>query len=464
MQRSLILWTLLPVFLGGASCRGESVASANAPEAETGAAGRAGGSGADDGQGMCEEHGVLEAVCTKCNPSLVPIFQAKGDWCGEHGFPESFCPICNPERGGKPTADMSPEEQDGAPADGTKIVFKTLDTARLAGIETARAEEDTHQQGMLVTARLVYDATRHALVNARFPGVVREIRAEVGTRIRRGGTLAVVESAELGGERSRVASARMRMEVAEAEVARERELLEKGVSSIRAVQAAERELEAARAELAGARAAVELVGQGGTGGTYALASPLEGIVTRRNTTVGRMVGTAEPLFEIVDTRRLWAELDVPEELLPQIAVGDEVSVTATGLGTQAFRGTIDYLAPEVDPHTRTCVARVPLDNPDGMLRANMFVEARVHLASGRAVLVPRDALQQAKGVPLVFVKLAEDTFETRRVRIVPGLGERIAILDGVAAGEEVATAGSFLLKTETLKGSIGAGCCEVEEK
>lgn len=47
---------------------------------------------------MCSEHGVLEAVCTKCNPALAPIFKAKGDWCEEHGFPESFCPICHPER------------------------------------------------------------------------------------------------------------------------------------------------------------------------------------------------------------------------------------------------------------------------------------------------------------------------------------------------------------------------------
>ena len=47
---------------------------------------------------LCAEHGVLEAVCTKCNPALAPVFQAKGDWCDEHEFPESFCPICNPEQ------------------------------------------------------------------------------------------------------------------------------------------------------------------------------------------------------------------------------------------------------------------------------------------------------------------------------------------------------------------------------
>jgi cobalt-zinc-cadmium efflux system membrane fusion protein len=46
--------------------------------------------------GMCAEHGVPEALCTKCNPALANVFKAKGDWCEEHSFPESFCPICHP--------------------------------------------------------------------------------------------------------------------------------------------------------------------------------------------------------------------------------------------------------------------------------------------------------------------------------------------------------------------------------
>ncbi len=45
----------------------------------------------------CAEHEVPESMCTRCNPSLVPAFQATGDWCAEHGLPESQCRICNPE-------------------------------------------------------------------------------------------------------------------------------------------------------------------------------------------------------------------------------------------------------------------------------------------------------------------------------------------------------------------------------
>ena len=60
---------------------------------------------------MCAEHGVLEALCTKCHPKLIAIFKAKGDWCAEHGFPESICPIHHPERGGRPATDVAVDQR-----------------------------------------------------------------------------------------------------------------------------------------------------------------------------------------------------------------------------------------------------------------------------------------------------------------------------------------------------------------
>src|SRR5690349_15458438 len=108
--------------LAGLSCGNEPTAKGAKPAAAAAAA---------DGE-ICKEHGVLESICTKCNPKLIPVFQAKGDWCPEHGFPESVCPICHPERGGRPAADVG---TDGAPADGTKVRLKATDTARIAGIE-----------------------------------------------------------------------------------------------------------------------------------------------------------------------------------------------------------------------------------------------------------------------------------------------------------------------------------------
>jgi len=410
---------------------------------------------------MCAEHGVLEALCTKCHPKLIPIFQAKGDWCPEHGFPESICPIHHPERGGRPAIDVAVDE---APADGTLIRFKTLQTAREAGLSVVAAVEGPSSGGVEATATIVADASSMAMVNARAAGVVRSIRADLGSRVSRGSPLAIIESASVGESRSRLLAGRARVETAEANYRREKELHEKGISATKDVQAALQEWESAKAEASSASSALEMVGaSGGTSGTYTLRAPIAGVVTKRTATIGTMVDLEEPLFEIINTSSLWAEIDVPEREVPRVRVGQRVLLQLDGLGQREFSGTLSYVAPVVDRQTRTAKARAAIRNGDGALRANMYAKARILTEAGAsAVLVPRTAVQEAKGVNLVFVRLAEDQFETRRVKVAHSSGDLIAVNSGLKAGESVVTAGSFLLKTETMKEGIGAGCCDVE--
>ncbi len=427
---------------------------------------------------MCAEHGVLEAVCTKCDPALIPVFKAQGDWCQEHGFPESFCPICHPERGGRPAADVAADvAADGeGPADGTKVRFRTQETARLAGLELEKAIERPTTREVTATARVVYDATRMAQVNPRMPGVVRAIRADVGALVRAGAPLAVIESAGVGEEQSRLQSARMRLQVAEANYQRVESLRTDGISSERDLLTARREREDARAEVRGAQAALGMVGAAADGSArYTLTAPLAGVVTQRNATIGRLVDRDDIVFEVVDPSAMWVELDVPESDLSLVSVGQEVTITFDGLAGRELTGTLSYVAPSIDKQTRTAIARVPMENPDGALRANLFGRARIRVTDPRAaVLVPRAAVQRARGVSLVFVRMAEDLYEARRVTLGAGLTTGSAAGTGAAqdglvsvtgrikAGDTVVTEGSFLLKTETLKESIGAGCCEVD--
>jgi len=408
---------------------------------------------------LCGEHGVLEAVCTKCNPALMPVFRAKGDWCEAHEFPESLCPICHPERGGRPQADVS---ADGAPPDGTTVRFKTKDTARLAGLETVPARARSQRAEMAAPVTIVFDATRAAEVNARAAGVVRALRADVGSMVAVGAPLAEIESADFGAEQSRQSAAVAGVAVAQANFRRFDDLHREGIAPQRAVLAARQELEAARAELASIRAALGMVGTEKNGAArYTLTSPITGVVTRREATIGQLVGAAEALFEVVDTSVMWAQIDVPETELAAVSVGQTVAIAVDGLAQREFHGAVTYIAPAIDRRTRTAVARVALANPDGALRANMFGRAAIALRDdgGAAVVVPAAAVQRVGDARLVFVRLADDAFETRRVRILSTGGDGVAIGGRVAVGDEVVTVGAFLLKTETLKGSIGAGCC-----
>lgn len=202
---------------------------------------------------------------------------------------------------------------------------------------------------------------------------------------------------------------------------------------------------------------------GTSGNLYTLLAPLAGTCVQRASAVGRMVEAGEMLCEIVDTSVMWAMLDIPENELAKVKPGQEVVITADSLGAREFRGQIDSIASEIDRHTRTASARVRLENPDGALRANSFVRARIECGTKEArVLVPREAVQLVKGTELVFVELAPGRYEVRRVHTAAISGDAIELTQGVAAGEMVVARGSFLLKTETLKGEIGAGCCAEE--
>jgi cobalt-zinc-cadmium efflux system membrane fusion protein len=415
---------------------------------------------ASAGEGaMCKEHGVLEAVCTKCNPKLIPVFQAKGDWCAEHGFPESFCPICHPEAGGKPQASL---KKDDAPTDGMKLRFKRADTARLAGIEVVTVETRTASTGLLAPVRLSYDATKLAQVNARSPGVVKALKVDIGVRVKKGQALIVIDSPDVGADRARLGAAKSRVAVAEENLARDKKLVEEGLAAQRSLLSAQQEVESAKAEHAALAASLSVLGAGGGGvGGYTLTAPLSGVVTERRVTIGKLVGGEEVLLEIVDTSTMWADVEVAEQELSRVVVGQPVTLTFDALGQRELAGKIDYVAPSVDPHTRTAKARVPLENPDGVLRANLFGQARIAASGERTgAFVPRAAVQRAGETSFVFVRLSELEYEVRRVKLASSSDETLEVTSGLKPGEQVVTTGSFLLKTETSKESIGAGCCD----
>jgi cobalt-zinc-cadmium efflux system membrane fusion protein len=412
------------------------------------------------GEGICEEHGVLEAICTKCHPKLAAVFKAKGDWCEEHGFPMSVCPVHHPERHGRPVEAVD-VAADAAPPDGTKVRLKTQDTARHAGLKTVKAERRPGGPRLEALASLTYDATKWARINARSPGVVRAIKVDIGSVVKAQSPLAVIESASVGADRSRLRAAGSRVAVAEAAYRRESDLQKQGLAATKEVLAAQQELDAAKAEQSAAAAAVGIVGPGAGASSYVLASPLAGVVTQRSVTIGHMVSAEEVLFEVVDTSTMRADIEIPETEISRIHVGQEVVVSLDALPDTSAVGTIDYVAPDIDRETRTVKARATLPNPDGQLRANMFGRARIALGTAEAtVVVPRMAVQRVQDIDLVFVQTAAGEYEVRRVKTGTREGDRVEIVDGVKPDALVVVEGSFLLKTETLKGSIGAGCCE----
>ncbi|MGH2571231.1 MAG: efflux RND transporter periplasmic adaptor subunit, partial [bacterium] len=444
--------------------------------------------------GFCQGHGVPEAFCYQCNAALIPAFQAAGDWCAGHDRPESQCYICNPEfdparkaapaapqgasiGAAAPTGDIPRTQRPPSVHCSTQdlvVQFESADIPRDAGLQIVTAEQRTITKTVECTALVAFDGDRHAHLSSQVPGVVAKVHRDLGDVVEAGAPLVTITSAELGAAKAAFLQAVAAAELWTRNQAREADLLAQGAGTERDAMEAETELSDRR--IAESRARQELLRLGlsprrideiaetrDTSPTYVLTAPFAGTVVERAAALGEVVGPDAPLVAVADVSRMWALLDVFESDIPDVKTGQAVVLRVEGLRGLSLPGEITWVAAHVDPRTRTLQARAEVENPGGALKANMFAQASIAVRDGRtAVVVPVDAVQWEGCCNIVFVKRSDVLYEPRKVQLGVATGTAYEVLDGLRAGEEIVTQGSFLLKTEILKGSIGAGCCEVE--
>jgi cobalt-zinc-cadmium efflux system membrane fusion protein len=184
---------------------------------------------------------------------------------------------------------------------------------------------------------------------------------------------------------------------------------------------------------------------------YELRTLLDGVVIERHLTLGEAVDRDEQAFVVADLSSVWVELSLYQKDFGLVRPGLGVRVQAVA-GGAAADGEVSYLAPAIDPETRTATARVVLANPERVWRPGMFVSARTLDPRLAEVLVPSEAVRILGGQRVVFVETAAG-FAPRVVTIGREGASLLEIAGGLAAGERVATGNTFLLEAELSKGA-----------
>ena len=157
--------------------------------------------------------------------------------------------------------------------------------------------------------------------------------------------------------------------------------------------------------------------------------------------------TSTPLMTIADLRTVFVAADVPEDRVRMVNIGEAVEVKLTAWPGEIFHGRVARIADLVDPQTRTVKVRAELPNPAGRLRPEMFAEIRHEEAYATLPTVPVAAVIQNEGLNLVWRLKQEDRFEQVEVRTGKRDGDRIAILSGLNAGDQVVVDGVMLLRS-----------------
>lgn len=321
-----------------------------------------------------------------------------------------------------------------------------------AGIQLAAAAPRELGTAISFPGEIRFDEDRTAHVVPRVPGVVEVVQAELGQAVKRGQVLAVIASQQISDLRSEQQAAQRRLELARLTFQREQQLWQERISAEQDYLQARQALQEAEIALANARQKVAAIGPAGAGNRYELRAPFDAVVVEKHLTVGEVVDETSNAFTLSDLSRVWATFAVAPRDLARVTTGRSVTVSAPDLGAQV-EGKVNYVGSLLGEQNRAATVRATLANPNGAWRPGLFVNVAVNVERfNAAVVVPESALQNWEEQTVVFAR-TDEGFEARPVKTGRRDAGQVEITAGLAAGTQVAAAGSFVLKSELGKAS-----------
>ena len=168
-------------------------------------------------------------------------------------------------------------------------------------------------------------------------------------------------------------------------------------------------------------------------------SPIDGYVAERTADLGEYVSTTSKVATIVRINPLRIRIDVPEQAIPEVSVGQSVSVTTSAWPDKNFSGRIARISPNVSPSSRTLTVEAEVENSSGVLKPGQFASVRILQSRAQpAVLVPLRAVRTESGISRVFV-IKDGHAQQRLIQLGQTESDLIEVKGGIAADEQVAT-------------------------
>ena len=382
---------------------------------------------------------------------------------------------------------------DDAPVDPSRIEFPSTQAVNKAGIQVTAVETRDLVQHVVAPGMTDYEPGSYAALTPRTGGTIWRVDKEIGDSVRKGEILALLDAAEVGRTKAsflqNLAETRLRTSTLE----RLEPLNKDGVVAQRSLREAETALREARFRLFNDQQvllnlglpvrlkelealpdeqvvrklrllglpesiASQLDAETLTANLLPLVAPFDGVVVERNATTGEVVAMTRPktLFVVADVRKLHIDLDVNPDDMSRVQLGQSVIFQPDGGGHEEL-GRVSHISPEQDATTRRVRVHAEISNESGRLRPNAYGVGRIIVAErSKALVVPIAAVQSDGDRHVAFIRTSETSFEVRPVKL--GLQEREVVeVEGLNDGEQIATTGSYLLKSELQKDRIASG-------
>ncbi len=351
-------------------------------------------------------------------------------------------------------------EAPGPKVAGDEVVFPDK-APQLNSITTQPAEPRTNAVSHL-TGRLYWNDDATVRIFTPVAGRVVSIKSDLGQPVVCGAPLAEIDSPDFGQALADARTSTGNLAMADKALARAKDLIEHGAAAQKDLEAAQATYTATLAERDRAQARLALYGGSdkATNSLYLLRSPLAGVLVEKTINPGQEVRADQmlanatqlfaPLFVVSDPTKLWIQLDVPELDLASLEPGQQLRIHSTAFPNASFNGKIEKIADTLDPATRSIKVRGSVENPDKLLKAEMYVTVDVlrELAKvGQAgVEIPAKAVFMKNNEAYLFVESTSGHYLRKRVKLGTEKDGRIPVLEGVDAGQKVVTDGALLLQ------------------
>ena len=287
-------------------------------------------------------------------------------------------------------------------------------------------------------------AVQGAVVSTELGGVVAEIDFQNGGVAKKGDVLMRLDSS---AEEAQLHTAEADLELAKANLERERDLAARKVVS-------KQELDTAQSTFGQKQGAVD--NMRAFIAKKEVRAPFDGMLGIRQVNVGQMINSGQQVVQLTALDRVYIDFALPQQNLPQLGTGYQARVHADALPGREFKGKVTAINSMVDSVTRNVGVQATLENPDHALRPGMFVKVDVILPEkSKTLVIPGSAVSYAPYGNSVFVidkkkdpKTGKESQSLRQafVRIGEARGDFVSVKEGLKAGDVVVSTGVFKLR------------------
>ncbi len=326
---------------------------------------------------------------------------------------------------------------------------------QMSHVQIVTAEQQTFPVVLRLPGSVAFNAFQTTPVITQVSGPVLRVLVYPGQYVRAGQSMLYVSSPDFAQLRSNFLKADASYRLAKSNLERDQALYAHHAIAQMELLSAQSAHNQALAELQAVEQSLQVLGvsdlaklsDGPASPEIPVLAPIGGEVVERMVQPGQVVQAgATRVFTISNVGAVWVWVNVYQSDLAHIHLGDPVTVE-TDAYSRVFRGRISYIAPALDPNTRTLKVRIVTDNPGGMLKKDMYVTAIVQAGKTKSLTVPDAAvLRNSVNETFVYVLVGKNQFAQRLVTIGRSENGQTQILSGLKDGEKVVGNGALFVQ------------------